>query len=73
MRDPKRIKKIIKELEELWNKYPDQRLGQILENYVFIDGARGDKTSVTLFFQEDSKTLIMLHKTNEILQEEVKE
>jgi len=70
MRDPKRIKKILKELETLWNQYPDQRLGQILENYVYINGARGDNTSVALFFQEDNKTLKMIKKTNQILQQE---
>jgi len=57
MRDPKRINKILKELEILWKKYPDQRLGQILENYVFFQGKRGDATSVKLFYQEDGITL----------------
>ena len=56
MRDLKRIPRMIKQLEILWKKYPDQRLGQILENYVFFEGKRGDKTSVRLFHQEDSKT-----------------
>ena len=43
-------------LEQLWNKYPDQRLGQILENFVFFQGKRGDLTSVKLFHQEDDVT-----------------
>ena len=64
MRDPKRIKKMLKELETLWNQYPDQRLGQILENYVFFAGDRGDKTSVQLFYQEDDDTLKILEKNN---------
>lgn len=33
MRDPKRINRILACLEELWNKVPDQRLGQLLDNY----------------------------------------
>lgn len=34
-RDPKRIKKICQLLEIAWSRYPDQRLGQFLLNYVF--------------------------------------
>jgi len=30
-RDKLRIKRICEELERLWNRYPDQRLGQLLE------------------------------------------
>jgi hypothetical protein len=56
MREEARIKRILSKLEQLWNKYPDQRLGQILENYVFFQGERGDKTSVKLFYQEDDLT-----------------
>ncbi len=68
MRNPNRISEILRYLEKLWNKYPDQRLGQLLENYVFFKGARGDKTSVSLFFQEDSETLKILKqiKTKEL-------
>ena len=51
MRDEKRIGKILKELEKVWKTYPDQRLGQILENYVFFEGERGDTTSVKLFIK----------------------
>ncbi len=57
MRDEKRIGKILKELEKVWKTYPDQRLGQILENYVFFEGERGDTTSVKLFYQDDAATL----------------
>lgn len=35
MREPKRIKRILLLIDKLWNEYPDQRLGQLLENYVF--------------------------------------
>jgi uncharacterized protein YihD (DUF1040 family) len=32
MRDPKRIPKILKRLEKIWNKNPDLRLGQLTQN-----------------------------------------
>jgi len=32
MRDPKRINRILKEIEKAWNDYPDQRFGQTLIN-----------------------------------------
>jgi hypothetical protein len=56
MRDINRIERIIHDLERLWKQYPDQRLGQILENYVFNRGQRGDKTSCALYYQEDNIT-----------------
>lgn len=34
MRDPKRIPKILKEIEEVWKKYPDYRLGQLIGNII---------------------------------------
>ena len=49
MRDPKRIKRICKLIEKLWIKCPDQRLGQLLANYVF-----GHHTDI--FFLEDDLT-----------------
>jgi len=51
---------ILMRIKELWDKYPHQRLGQLLENYVFINGERGDQTSVKLFYQTDSDTLSIL-------------
>jgi hypothetical protein len=32
MRDPKRIRKILKEIGDVWETYPDLRLGQMLLN-----------------------------------------
>ncbi|MFH1802825.1 MAG: hypothetical protein ABH864_05260 [archaeon] len=37
MRDPKRIDRILKLIEKKWQENPDQRLGQLLENYAFKD------------------------------------
>ena len=33
MRDPKRIKKILGLIEQLWNENPDWRFGQLLINF----------------------------------------
>ncbi len=58
-----RIPLILDALKTIWEKYPDQRLGQLLENYVFLDGSRGkDKTSIALYAQEDTETLKNLQK-----------
>lgn len=54
MRDPKRIKRVCKLIEKLWNELPDQRLGQMLSNYVF--GQHKD-----IFYQEDDKSEQMLN------------
>jgi hypothetical protein len=35
MRDPKRIEKICEKLRILWTYYPDMRLGQLLENFIY--------------------------------------
>ena len=32
MRDPKRIPKVLAKVQELWEKYPDERLLQLLIN-----------------------------------------
>ena len=56
MIDINRIDRIIELLRELWKKYPDQRLGQLLENYIFLGGERRDATSVKLFYQGDDVT-----------------
>lgn len=35
MREINRIDRISNKLSILWHEYPDQRLGQLLENYIF--------------------------------------
>jgi len=42
------MKTILKYIERLWSKYPNQRLGQLLENFVF--------DPKTMFYQEDKIT-----------------
>jgi len=56
----KEQEEILKLLRKFWKKYPNQRFGQLLENYLFFQGQRGDKTSNMLFFQEDKETLDIL-------------
>ena len=46
MRNPKRIKPILKLLEEAWNLVPDWRLGQVVSN--LLGSGRQD-----VFFPED--------------------
>ena len=48
MRDFNRIDEILTDIHALWINYPDMRLGQLLENFVF------DKK--TMFYQEDDVT-----------------
>ena len=58
MRDKRRIKRILGLLERLWSKDDncDMRLGQLLENYIFTNGERGDRTSIAMWYQEDDDT-----------------
>ncbi len=60
MRNPERIPKIIKELEEFWKQNPNWRLGQLVSNlsYELI----GDNDP---FFIEDEKLLELLKTKNE--------
>lgn len=59
MRDFNRIDEILTDIRTLWINYPDMRLGQLLENFVFdID---------TMFYQEDDITDEKLKKAWEAL------
>lgn len=42
---------ILKLLSDLWSEYPNQRLGQLLENYVF------NTDQSCMFYQSDMETL----------------
>ncbi len=48
MRDKKRIKPFLKEVETLWNKYPDWRFCQLVINVAKVDDP---------FYMEDDKFL----------------
>jgi len=43
MRDPKRIKRIVSLIENIWHKYPDLRLGQMLINAINLDYETDDE------------------------------
>lgn len=62
MKDIKRIKRICKKLEKVWSGAPDQRLGQLLENYIFDSGEFRGEATCFLFYQEDDKTEKILDK-----------
>ena len=57
MRDCKRIPKILKELERIWNKHPDLRFGQLIINI----GISPD--SLGFWNLEDDNILNQLKKT----------
>lgn len=59
MRDVNRIDEMLTNLHTLWINYPDMRLGQLLENFIF------DKD--TMFYQEDDVTDEKLKKAWEAL------
>ena len=56
MRERERIVRIIELIGQLWDRFPDHRLGQLLSNFVF-----GHHTDI--FFQDDDKTEEILTKT----------
>ena len=60
MRDPERIGRILHLLGTLWYEFPDQRLGQLLENYVF--GHHSERDSMCIFHQEDDETEARLER-----------
>ena len=70
MREKERIKRICEKLEKLWNNVPDQRLGQLLENYVFDAGKWRGEATCFLFYQEDDKTEEIMDKQLERGKEE---
>ena len=55
MRDIRRIKLICNLVELLWDRFPNQRLGQLLSNFVF-----GHHTDI--FFLEDEITEVKLQR-----------
>ena len=53
MRNPERIGRVCERIKKLWSKYPDMRLGQLLENFVF---GHHLETGNCIFYQEDDVT-----------------
>ena len=59
MRNPDRIPKIIKELEEFWKQNPDWRLGQVISNLNYEIMGNSDP-----FYVEDDDLLEILRRKN---------
>ena len=64
MRDPKRIKELLNELEKFWNEVPDWRLGQIVSNLSRDCGYGTDP-----FYIEDGEFLAKLKEYNQKIKE----
>lgn len=64
MRDTNRIKKIMNELEELWEENSDWRFGQLLSNINFYNGE-------DIFYTEDSVLEEKLKEYNEKFRREL--
>ncbi len=63
MRDPKRIEVILQEISNIWHKYPDMRLGQLIGNV--LEG-------LNLYYVEDDGLVKALKDTYEGAKEPVK-
>ena len=55
MRDPKRIPKVLNEIEKIWKEYPDLRLGQLIDNVV-------SRSPCPLFYIEDEDLVERIKK-----------
>ncbi len=61
MREPERIDRILEKIGRLWHLFPDQRLGQLIDNYVIPTGKAADVTH-PLRNQEDDQTEVLLDR-----------
>jgi hypothetical protein len=61
-RDPDRKDRIIDMIRELWHTVPDQRLGQLIENYIIPSGDMRGAATCWLFYAEDDETEERLKK-----------
>ena len=67
MRKPERIPIILKEIEKVWKKYPDLRLGQLLEGAVIKEKQieiyiSPDLKPFDLFYIEDEELIKCVEK-----------
>jgi len=61
MRDPNRIPEILKELEKIWSKYPDLRLGQLIINLSYVKRRNsGLNRENVIYYEEDENFLEFL-------------
>ncbi len=61
MRDPNRISQILEELQRIWQKYPDLRLGQLLGNA---------SDELILYYVEDDDLIAQLKKFDGQMQDQ---
>lgn len=57
MRDPKRIPRMIKELEKQWERFPDWRFTQLIFN---VFGGLFNTTEPRFFYFEDDKSEMVI-------------
>ena len=50
------INRIVEKLRRLWLRHPEQRLGQIIENYVIPSGSLRGSDTCWLFYAGDYQT-----------------
>ena len=68
MRDYSRIDVICDNFATLWKHYPDMRFGQLIENFIHIDGR------MDFFYQEDDDTIARIYDIlDDIYENEYKE
>ena len=67
MRDPKRIPRILSELQRIWEKYPELRLGQLLENAKYENNS---EIKVDLFYLEDDDLVLRLKQFDGRIQDQ---
>lgn len=73
MREPARIYRITTKLWEIWSLVPDERFGQMLENYVYpatnFKTANGSRVSISIvnWAMEDDKLEKHLNKVYALL------
>lgn len=63
MRDPKRIPEILEKLRVIWERVPDWRLGQLINNVTYV-------SSVPAFYVEDEELIKDLDALSKIHEKE---
>lgn len=67
MRDPARIDDVLAKIREIWHKYPDLRLGQLLDNAVVMHKLPTGQNHI--FLVEDEELIQALDALEENLKE----
>jgi len=62
MRDPKRIKPFLAEIEKLWNEHPDYRFGQLVMNIV-----RPEVPNIKMFNMEEDELIEKIEEFRKLM------